>query len=293
MGTKQESFALSVRAAARAARAVGPRAEGFFGARLRNPVFMVGCGRSGTSLLATLLSSHPDIAVFPSEANDLWHPGTHPWYRSKGRVRPIWVDPDRFTKHSLARIEWSKIRAIFGAFQSITGRPVFLNKSVMVTFMLKDISFHFKEARFIHMYRDGRAVALSYAKKTLPKIQHNPDLYASVGVTDDFQALVYQNFDHWMQHIDAVESADRDLGLSNSGRLLEFSYEAFSRKPHEHITAVLDFLGLEDRGADLAVDMAIDNRNYKMSDELRPEILEGLVIRGARTLGRMGYTAKN
>jgi hypothetical protein len=250
---------------------------------------MVGCGRSGTSLLATILSSHPDIAVFPSEANDLWHPSLYPWHSSQGKVAPIWVDPQRFTNHSLERIDWAQLRGIFGAFQFLTRRPIFLNKSVMLSFMLEEVAGHFESGRFIHMHRDGRAVALSYAKKILPKIQEHPEAYIASGITPDFEPLVYRCFDHWIDHIYAVERADRVLGLKRSGRLLEFSYEAFSREPERFLATVLDFIGISDNGNAFAPRTRIENRNYKMSSELPAGILDKLGDRGALTLERKGY----
>jgi hypothetical protein len=289
MEPRQETFTLTVRAAARLAKVLGPRSKKHFGSRLRNPVFMVGCGRSGTSLLASILSAHPDIAVYPSEANDLWHPTLYPWHRSRSRVPPIWVDPHQFTNHSLKHIDWSHLRAVFGAFQSFTRRPVFLNKSVMLSFMLTDIIHHFDDARFIHMHRDGRAVALSYAKKNLPKIQQNPEVYASAGVSDDFHALVYRSFDHWVDHIDAVEKADQEAGLSKAGRLLEFSYEAFSQDPEQYLVTVLHFMGVKAETRDVTTHTVISNRNYKISNELSADIVEKLVARGGSTLERKGY----
>lgn len=282
---------MSVRGAARLARIAGPRSPRFFSARLQNPVFMVGCGRSGTTLLASILSGHPAVAVFPSEANDLWHPTLYPWHRTKAGVPPIWVDPLKFTNHSLEHLDWSEIHAVFGAFQLLTRRPVFLNKSVMLSFMLKDIARRFADARFIHMYRDGRAVALSYAKKNLPKIQQNLPAYSVVGVSDDFETLVFRSFDHWIDHIDAVEKADRDIGLTASGRFLEFSYEALTQDPERHLALVLDFMGLKGEGLDLSRQARVDNRNYKMFDELTVFHLERLYARGASTLERKGYAA--
>jgi hypothetical protein len=261
----------------------------YFPSRLQNPVFIVGCGRSGTTLLADILSSHPAIAVFPNEANDLWHPDLYPWHRSKVEVPPIWIDPLNFTGYSLERLSWSKIRAVFSTFQFLTQRPVFLNKSVMLSFMLREIAQRFESARFIHMYRDGRAVALSYAKKNLPKIQQNLDKYASVGITDDRDALMFLSFDHWMAHLKAVETADREERLTASGRLLEFSYEEFSQDPEKYLAIVLEFMDLKGDIHSLAAQATIKNQNYKVFEELSASHLEHFLARGRSTLQRRGY----
>jgi hypothetical protein len=287
----KEPFSLSIRTAARLGRAIGPRSQRIFARRLKNPVFMVGCGRSGTSLLANILSTHPAIAAFPNEANDLWHTDLYPWHRSQAGLPPIWIDPHGFSKHSLKRLDWRKIASIFGAFQFLARRPVFLNKSVMLSFMLKDIARQFEHARFIHMYRDGRAVALSYAKKNLPKIRRHPTAYALAGVSDDRDALMYLSYDHWMAHIEAVEKADREEALTAKGRLLEFSYEQLSQEPDRYLGLVLEFMGVENYERAFVPQTTIENRNYKVFDELTPSQLERLLERGSTILERKGYTA--
>jgi hypothetical protein len=86
---------------AQASKSLAMIAPDFMASKLKNPFFFVGCGRSGTTLLADLLASHPDIAVYPYEANEMWHPTSFPWHRSDVRTPPIWLDPYAFTEASL------------------------------------------------------------------------------------------------------------------------------------------------------------------------------------------------
>lgn len=280
---------LWVRAAARLARALGPAMPEFFGSKLHRPFFMIGSGRSGTTLLANLLARHPSIAVYPSEANELWHADLYPWHRANVNIAPMWVDPYTFTTHSLNRLQWSRVCGIFGAFQFMLRKPLFLNKSVMLTFMLKEIGWHFSDARFIHLYRDGRAVALSYAKKHLDKINRNSSAYALMGITSDFESLVNQSFKHWMEHIEAVERADAQEGFSVAGRLMELSYEELSLAPAECLERILQFMGLGNEGYRLAETAEVDNRNSKVFEELPGRLLRRLTESGASVLERKGY----
>ena len=96
-------FLNSPRRAKKAARYLARPAPGYFARKLRNPVFIIGSGRSGTTLLINTLAVHDDIATYSGEANDLWHPQTYPWRDSKHRdfLPPIWVDPEDFTRLSL------------------------------------------------------------------------------------------------------------------------------------------------------------------------------------------------
>ena len=40
------------------------------GYRTRSPVFIIGTGRCGTTLLVKILNSHPQLVGFPDEANE-------------------------------------------------------------------------------------------------------------------------------------------------------------------------------------------------------------------------------
>ena len=66
------------------------------------PVFVVGTGRSGTTLLVKILKSHRDLVPYPSEANELWHPNLYPYDRRTIDAPPILFDPAEFTARSLA-----------------------------------------------------------------------------------------------------------------------------------------------------------------------------------------------
>ena len=94
MGVRDRAYA----GGAKSLAAVMPRV---FARRVHEPIFFVGCGRSGTTLLARILATNPEIAVYPYEGNELWHPGAFPWYRSHRETLPIWADPYGFTEASL------------------------------------------------------------------------------------------------------------------------------------------------------------------------------------------------
>ena len=59
------------------------RAIGWLAARCGQtgpaPIAIVGTGRCGSTLLVRILESHPEIAAWPGEANELWHPNSYPW----------------------------------------------------------------------------------------------------------------------------------------------------------------------------------------------------------------------
>src|SRR3990172_7807033 len=60
-------------------------APDYFAGKIKNPFFIIGCNRSGKSLLASTLAYHRRIAVYPEEGLELWHPQTFPWLHSSHR----------------------------------------------------------------------------------------------------------------------------------------------------------------------------------------------------------------
>jgi hypothetical protein len=142
VGSGGYATGLAKRVSAGCSAAIATAAPRWAAARVRNPLFFVGSGRSGTNLLASLLASHPVIAVYPYEANDLWHPSSFPWHRSAGVTPPIWQDARRFTDASIesrSPRHDRKVRALLGAYETLKRGCCVVNKSAMVTFMIPHI----------------------------------------------------------------------------------------------------------------------------------------------------------
>jgi hypothetical protein len=261
--------------------------------QLRNPVFFVGSGRSGTTLLARLLARHPDIAVYPYEANDLWHPATYPWASSRLDVPPIWVDPETYTRISLEHRTASddrRLKATFGAYQALRRASTFVNKSVLITFMMGYVVELFPDAKFIHLVRDGRAVALSFALKEKEKMARDRELYRARGYTLDTDELIDVFAVHWQQHIDEVERQNERLSLSAAGRILEVRYEALCAQPARELDAVARFVGVEE-GRFSARTLDIRDRNFKFRSALAPARQRQLTALLGPALRRKGYSS--
>lgn len=109
----------------------------------RPPIFIGGCGRSGTTLLLSILDAHPHIYAFPHEVTTFGR-----WKASRsGGWEPERMD--RFYKSILrASIPRSAER--------------FCEKTPRNVRHIEEIFSYFEqEARFIHLIRDGRDVLLS------------------------------------------------------------------------------------------------------------------------------------
>ena len=216
-------------------------------------------------MLNRLLGSHPDVASHVGEANNLWHPRLYPWHESDIDVDPIWLDPRAYTRASLEHREpgWGLyIRSVFAAYQQLAGGEVFLNKTVMANFMLPQVDRLFPEARFIHLYRHGLAVALSYPRKEDDKFANHAK-YRSVEVLDDRERLQDTYAEYWRETILEIEDRRRQIELDSQGRWMEMSYEDFCSDPRAGLNKCLRFMGLAAAKFDFEQAEVVDNRNHK------------------------------
>lgn len=137
--------------------------------------FIVGVGRSGTTLLRLMLDAHPDLAI-PSETHFL-----------RKAVRACERDPDprrafletvtshhRWENHDIERdllaqriaaiepFDLSEaVRAFYNLYAERFGKPRWGDKTPRYVGQMKIIQGLLPEAHFIHLIRDGRDVALS------------------------------------------------------------------------------------------------------------------------------------
>ena len=254
--------------------ASGLSSIGDFSGSLRNPVFIIGCGRSGTSILTRILEPHPDLAIFPSEANDLWHPAYYPWYQSDRTTVPIWIDPHQFTQDSLNR--WTerdrkRILSSFGAFQFLSNKPVFLNKSAMVAFMIPHLIELFPEAKFIHIYRDGRAVTLSYAKKMKKLIDAHPAPFKEKGYDWSFDKILIQIAKVWVEYINEINKQVELHNLKEEKRYFELSYENLCRNHEQCFDQLAEFLNIPRAG--FTLNEKLKSMNHQADKELNGDIM--------------------
>ena len=115
----------------------------------RNPVFIVGSPRSGTSIFNIMISTNPDIADL-SEAIYIWEPGDRD--HSSSHIK---------TAADVTPAHIARIRGAFGFYQRMKGKRYFVNKNPRSSVRIGFIQAIFPEAYFIHIVRDGRAVVNS------------------------------------------------------------------------------------------------------------------------------------
>jgi hypothetical protein len=144
-----------------------------------NPyVFIVGCPRSGTTLLRHIVSAHPQIVITP-EAH--WIPL---WFKRRRGLTPDgFITPElvselladnKFALFGLGRealmslagsgrpISYASfVTGIFDLYGEARGKEVVGNKTPDSARRMGTLHTLWPEARFVHLIRDGRDVALS------------------------------------------------------------------------------------------------------------------------------------
>jgi hypothetical protein len=258
------------------------------------PLFIIGCARSGTSVLKRLLGAHPDIDAYPSEANELWHPTSYPWAPSEHRTPPLWQAPAEFTADSLAHwptAHGERIRRVFGWHQRLRRRPVFLGKSSMINFMLADVARLFPDARFIHIVRDGRAVAFSYAEKEHRKLLAAPAVYRAADAWYDKEALILQMGELWQATLAEIDRTGAALGWTAAGHCHVCRYEDLCSDPAGTLAELLAFIGVA-RPAPAPAE-AVRDMNHKFRERVSPALLRELTEALAPTLAVHGYDSQS
>ncbi len=145
-----------------------------------NPlVFIVGCARSGTTLLQRLVDAHPQIAITPEMhwITDYFRQGK--WLSPEGRVTPEQVcsmieNQKRFRQFEFSPEEFQGLldsgqpvpyvtflNGIFALYGKRKGKPLVGNKTPAYVRRIPTLHALWPQAKFVHLIRDGRDVALS------------------------------------------------------------------------------------------------------------------------------------
>lgn len=220
----------------------GPGEVAVFGPPTVPAIFpmIVGRGRSGTTLLRAILASHPDLAI-PEESHFIAM-----LRRPRRYERPDGFAVERFAE-DISGVWWMRrwglsepevraaleaaaprncrdaIRALYRLYARREGKGRYGDKTPIYVLHIAFLARLFPEARFVHVIRDGRDVALSF-------------LDASFGPSTIAEAAW-----SWRRAVRRGRSAGRRLG---SGRYLEVRYEELVADPERSTRHVCDFIGL-------------------------------------------------
>lgn len=233
---------------------------------MRAPIFVVGCPRSGTTLLQSILGNHPEVRAFP-ESNALFHVagdiklrsfgaetqhrhllkqrllGTlNRWGLAAGRERRFRREFQAFLRglgaDDLAASLPGRnptMAGVFACFDAalteLAGERRWLEKSPKNLFILDHIDRHLPHARIVHVLRNGPDNIASLRDAGLRHRDFRGDFGGSDGVRN---ALA-----HWNQ---ALRTAVVWYGHA---RHLHLRHEDLCTEPERVVRDICGFLGLD------------------------------------------------
>ncbi len=199
-----------------------------------SPIFIVGCPRSGTSLLRDLLHAHSRLA-FPTESHFL--PAFFQAYgdprsarEARGLARRIlnlrwvrsWNLPLRPEDFSEDRSFAVVAQRLYQTFAHRHGKARWGDKTPQYITTLPVLRKIFPQCKIIHLYRDGRDVALSWLRVGLdPR-----NIFVA--------AHTWKKF---------VEQGRRDGAEMPAQMYLELRYESLLARPQQTMREICDFIG--------------------------------------------------
>ena len=206
--------------------------------------FIVGSGRSGTTLLRLMLEQHPALAIPPESyfpismrrrgsryvlaagfdldayATDLLtNVRFRDWNLSEWTVRSA--------LHGVESIDWGEaIRRTFALYAEKEGKPRYGDKTPWFIMRISELAEMFPESRFVHLIRDGRDVALS-----IREMSWGPSRMPALA-------------EFWAKRIRIGRTEGSRLGPE---RYLELRYEDLVEDPKRELGRVCAFLDLDFR----------------------------------------------
>jgi hypothetical protein len=208
-----------------------------------NPyVFIVGCPRSGTTLLRRILDAHPQLAITRE---------TH-WITQEAVDRPVGPDllarlatVERFARMEVDQAELERllarpqpvsyaefVSAVFDLYGKAHGKRLVGDKVPGYVMEMPHLHRLFPHARFVHLIRDGRDVCSSALdwKRMHSVFAKRPGWEADRVATTALW---------WEQRVRAGRAAGAQLG---DGLYRELRYEALVTDPERTCRALCDFL---------------------------------------------------
>ncbi len=264
-----------------------------------SPTFILGAAHSGTTILYRMLALHPDVLWFSqfslrsgeiagrwslpfNDAIDraLRQVTRHDWQKVSSRrlqwivptpseVRNVWKD--LFDSPGTADERADCVRWCVTDFCARRGRRNFVAKWPGFYRDLPVLQAAFPSARFVHIVRDGRPVALSVRHK-----------FASAQDEDAGLVLAAR---YWVEEIEAVRAAASSISL------LEIRYEDLCRDVHSVLSRVLAYSMLHRYSYPFErTPRRLSSTNGSWTDRGARHELERIEDVEARWLSEYGYT---
>jgi len=286
------------------------------GKSVDRPIFLVGCGRSGTTVLYEVLCAHPDLAWF-SNYTERWprvpQLALLSHLRRLKRVRcsnsrftpkpvegyPIWnVCCERSPNAENAPLaDTDVVEAEFQCFKRLIAGHLryqrasrFVNKNTRNSRRIRYLRQMFPDALFIHVLRDPRATAGSLIRVSwwmdLPLWWADNQTPRQLVASGHSHAVLAAN--HWRV---VVERLLADSQTLPPGRYLEVRYEEFMESPTDVLGEIVAFCGLpwSQELAEAVQDRPLISTNAKFHDQFSSTELAAMSSAFGPLLAKLGY----
>jgi hypothetical protein len=215
-------------------------------------VFIVGCARSGTTLLQRIVDAHPQIAITPELHWITDHFRQRKWLAPEGRVTRAQVakmvqNQKRFSQLEFSREEFEGLLdsdepvpyrtflgGIFALYGKHQGKQLVGNKTPAYVRRIRSLHALWPQAKFVHLIRDGRDVGLSVLN------WHHADRTAgrySTWAEDPVSTVALW----WKCKVRLGREGGQPLGPD---LYYEMRYEALVAQPADACTKLCAFLGV-------------------------------------------------
>ncbi|MGY8988918.1 MAG: sulfotransferase family protein [Flavobacteriales bacterium] len=211
-----------------------------------SPVFIIGCGRSGTTILGNTLSQHPDIKYL-NERRDLWHrayPEFDIWNKNTQNPKLYTDEKDVISKKN------NLLHHLFFREQVLENSTILLEKLPINNFRLNFLKKSFPNAKYIYLTRNGLEVSKSIEKRIQKQNWFGGDKYELLKkYSSDNNILLKtkingdQEKGMWEWKL-SIEESNRFFKKENKDNFTHLSYQNFINSPSESIKNIFDFLKL-------------------------------------------------
>lgn len=265
--------------------------------KIYKPIFILGSGRSGTTIMYHLLAVHPQVCWFSNRMNaqpqrlslaylhriidlpvlgecikrSILAQSENPLlYPSEGEnIYTYFGFRDDMQSVSTDKISKKSFQTYISRLVAASGNRRFLSKRTANTQRLRLINKIFPNAVYIHVIRDGRAVSTSlhYSSwwKTVPIwwLRGKTPLDWEHEGRDPLELCAL----HWQHNVEEIRKQSRYL----SGRYMEIRYETLVTDVKQSIRRILRFCELEQTTAYMEIlPESLPNMNEKWKVLLSP-----------------------
>jgi hypothetical protein len=286
---------------------------------IRSPIFIIGSSRSGKSLLRNLLAVHKETCWFSNYSDRLYRLAFAPLLNRlvelpvlKHRARKAILDArslrfvprpaegdriyhrfcgiqqfDPHRSHPIGYLQRQRLQTAISRHLRFQGKPRFINDKSENSPRAGDLSVIFPSALFIHVVRDGRAVANEirqtswWTDKRLWWCGITPREWQKSGGDP-----IVLSGRHWQNNVRKILESTPVLGK----HYLEVRYEELTNDPRECISRVLSFCRLEEYRDYLdLIPQEIMNCNYRWKNELHSDEVAAVEKEIRETQKLLGY----